>query len=157
MAHFAELDSNNKVIRVIVLDDEHQNNGQEFCRSVFNTTNSFVQTSYNTIRGEHRLGGTPFRKNYASVGYTYDTIRDAFIPPKPYNSWILNENTCTWDPPIPWPGEQGANTTTVWDEKNVSWKTCQVISISELSNNETAVFDTELLEWKIVPGVEGTK
>lgn len=81
------------------------------------TGDRYVQTSYNTYGGVHLLGGTPLRKNYAGIGYTYDETRDAFIPPKPYDSWVLNENTCQWEPPVPYP------TTGVWrwDEATLSW------------------------------------
>ena len=76
------------------------------------------RTSYNTIGGVHQLGGTPFRKNYAGIGYTYDQTRDAFIPPKPYNSWVLNENTCLWDPPVEMPSDGKLYE---WNEDNKTW------------------------------------
>jgi len=77
-----------------------------------------LQTSYNTRGGVHLLGGTPLRKNYAGVGYLYDEMRDAFIPPKPYPSWSLNEQTCLWDAPIPYPTDGDSYT---WDEDNQTW------------------------------------
>jgi len=77
------------------------------------------RTSYNTTGGVHSNGGTPFRKNYAGIGYTYDEIRDAFIPPKPFESWILNEYTCLWESPIPYPNETEFY---YWDESTISWK-----------------------------------
>lgn len=116
MAHFAEIGLNNKVLQVIVvnnnelLDDngiEQESKGQAFCRALFGGT--WVQTSYNS----------KFRKNYAGTGYTYDTDRDAFIPPKPFDSWILNEETCRWDSPVPFPTDGKLY---VWDEDSISWK-----------------------------------
>jgi hypothetical protein len=91
MAHFAKLDENNVVVTVSVGRDDDTEMAI-FARS----GDVYKQTSYNTRGGVHRLGGTPFRKNYAGIGYTYDSERDAFIPPKPYNSWVLNEDTCLW-------------------------------------------------------------
>ena len=84
MAHFAQLDENNIVTRVLVIDQETINTG------AFGDPQTFIQTSYNTYGGVHILGGTPLRKNYAGIGYTYDSVRDAFIAPKPYDSWTLN-------------------------------------------------------------------
>ena len=76
------------------------------------------RTSYNTKSGKHLLGGTPFRKNYAAVGYTYDQQRDAFIPPKPYDSWVLNEDTCNWVAPIQRPDNDKIN---LWNENDKTW------------------------------------
>lgn len=101
MAHFAELDENNIVKRVIVVSDEDAVDGENFCHNLLG--GRWKQTSYNTRSGVHTNGGTPFRKNYAGMGYTYDEGRDAFIPPKPFSSWSLNETTCQWDAPIPRP------------------------------------------------------
>jgi len=115
MAHFAKLDENNVVIFVTVGRDE--DNGKEAELSA-RTGDVYKQTSYNTHGGVHALGGTPFRKNYAGLGYTYDAVRNAFIAPKPYNSWVLNEDTCLWDAPIPYPID-GKNY--AWDENTISW------------------------------------
>ena len=79
----------------------------------------WMQTSYNTYGGQHLMGGTPFRKNYAGIGYTYDASRDAFIPPKPYNSWTLNEDTCLWQPPVARPVDDNMYD---WDEESLSWR-----------------------------------
>jgi len=84
----------------------------------------YKQTSYNTHGGVHSLGGTPFRKNYAGLGYTYDASRDAFIPPKPYNSWVLNETTCLWDAPVPMPTDGNRYE---WDEATTSWVVMQEV------------------------------
>jgi len=121
MAHFAKLDENNVVIFVTVGRDE--DNGKEAELSA-RTGDVYKQTSYNTIGGVHTLGGTPFRKNYAGLGYTYDAGRDAFIPPKPYASWVLDESTCLWDAPMPYPTDVGtpdAPKRYVWDEETKAW------------------------------------
>jgi hypothetical protein len=109
MAHFAKIDENNIVEQVIVVHNDSAPNekiGQEFIASI-GLEGVWKQTSYNTIMGKHALGGTPFRKNYAVIGYTYDEQRDAFIPPRPEttihpkvgkkNDWVLNEDTCWWE------------------------------------------------------------
>lgn len=88
------------------------------------TGDVYKQTSYNTHGGVHNLGGTPFRKNYAGLGYTYDAQRDAFIPPKPYNSWVLDENTCLWNAPVTMPSDAIANGGTKrydWNEETINW------------------------------------
>lgn len=97
MAHWAEIDSNNKVIRVVVTDNNAPNEGYDWL--VENLGGTWVQTSYNTFGGEHLFGGEPLRKNYAGVGFDYDPERDAFIPPKPEEDWVLNETTCLWEEP----------------------------------------------------------
>ena len=101
MAHYAILNMSNVVTKVITGGDEGDTdtNWELFYQDMFKQV--CKRTSYNTKSGKHLLGGTPFRKNYAAVGYTYDQQRDAFIPPKPYDSWVLNEDTCNWVAPIP--------------------------------------------------------
>ena len=133
MASFAKIGLNGKVIEVqsVVNEVLHDSNGveQENIGIDFLTTLTgwaiWKQTSYNTVGGVHKLGGTPFRKNHASVGYTYDEDRDAFIPPKPFPSWVLNETTCLWDPPIARPEltqEQIDNNNYYrWNETNTTW------------------------------------
>jgi len=111
MAHFAEV-IDGIVQRVLVVEQDYINTGK-----LGNPTN-WIQTSYNTSGGVHLLGGTPLRKNYAGVGFTYDTEIDAFIPPKLYNSWLLNEETCCWEPPIPYPTDGNMYT---WDEDQLNW------------------------------------
>jgi hypothetical protein len=113
MAHFAQLDENNIVTRVLVIEQDVIDTG------LFGEPSSFVQTSYNTHGGVHTLGGTPLRKNYAGIGYTYDLGRDAFIPPKPYNSWVLDEDTCLWNSPTPMPTDEDKRYS--WDEDTTSW------------------------------------
>ena len=97
MAHFAKLDSNNIVIAVVVGRDEDENAEDEIS---VRTGDVYKRTSYNTLAGKHNLSGTPFRKNYAGIGYTYDEARDAFIEPQRYPSWVLDEETCTWGAPV---------------------------------------------------------
>ena len=126
MASFAKLGLNGKVIEVQSVNNEvlHDANGveQENIGIDFLTQLTgwaiWKQTSYNTRSGTHKNGGTPFRKNFAGVGYTYDEDRDAFIPPRPYPSWTLNETTCLWDPPVVKPDDgQRYN----WNEENQTW------------------------------------
>ena len=129
MAHFARLDSNNIVDFVVVGRDE--DNGKEAELSA-RTGDVYKQTSYNTRGGVHyQADGTPsadqskaFRKNYAGLGYTYDAGRDAFIPQKPYASWLLNETTCLWESPVPYPTDVGTPENPKrysWDEATTSW------------------------------------
>lgn len=96
MAHFAQIDENNVVIQVLVVNDSQEHRGQEFLAEDLALGGTWIQTSYHTFAGEHRLGGTPLRKNYAGIGYTYDPERDAFIPAKPSADAVLDEETCLW-------------------------------------------------------------
>lgn len=95
MAHWAQIDENNLVISVSVGNNDEPDEGYQWL--IDNLGGRWIKTSYNTVRGIHILGGIPLRKNYAGIGYTYDEIRDAFIPPKPEGEWTLNEETCDWD------------------------------------------------------------
>ena len=117
MAHFAELDDNKIVLRVLAISneditdengDEQESLGIEFCKNLFGGENTWVQTSYNNN----------FRKNFAGVGYTYDKTRDAFIPPKPYTSWTLNETTCQWEAPTAMPDDGKMYE---WNEETTNW------------------------------------
>jgi hypothetical protein len=117
MAHFVKLDENNIVIDCIVIADELEPYGEQWC-SDFMGGGIWKQTSYNTRHGVHVNGKTPFRKNYAGFGYTYDAQRDAFIPPKPFPSWVLDEFKCDWDAPKPHPNTHKPYT---WDENTLSW------------------------------------
>ena len=126
MASFAKIGLNNKVIEVLSVVNEvlHDSNGveQEVNGIDFLTKLTgypvWKQTSYNTVGGVHNNGGTPLRKNHAGIGYTYDEDRDAFIPPKPFNSWILNESTCLWEAPVSYPIDEKKYN---WNEVNLSW------------------------------------
>ena len=114
MAHFAELDETNTVKKVIVVHNnellvdgiESETKGIEFCQSLFG--GNWIQTSYNAT----------IRKNYAGTGCIYDPVRDAFIPPKPFESWILNEDTCQWEVPLPYPTDGKEY---IWDEPTINW------------------------------------
>jgi hypothetical protein len=118
MAHYAFLDENNMVTYVIVGKDEGDGDydWEEFYGN--EVGQRCKRTSYNTRRGEHVSGGTPYRKNYAGYGYTYDEERDAFIPPKPYPSWTLNESTCWWTAPVAQPTDGKFY---IWDENLLNW------------------------------------
>jgi hypothetical protein len=121
MAHYAFIDNNGIVIQVIPGVDETETiEGlePEAWYGAF-TGNECRRTSYNTHGGQHATGGTPYRKNYAGIGYHYDPDRDAFIPPQPFPSWLLNEDTCLWDPPIPYPNDGGDYT---WNETDQTWE-----------------------------------
>jgi hypothetical protein len=111
MAHFAKV-NNGIVEQVIVAEPEF------FDTFVDSSPGQWIQTSYNTHGGVHALGGTPLRKNYAGIGYSYDAQRDAFIPPKPYASWTLNEETCLWDAPVAYPTDGKRYS---WDEATTNW------------------------------------
>ena len=113
MAHFAKIE-NGIGVQVNVVDEEYFATNRET-----RYTGQWVQTSYNTQGGVHLLGGTPLRKNYAGIGFTYDEDRDAFIPPKPFDSWLLDEDTCLWNAPTPYPVDENVYT---WDEENKEWK-----------------------------------
>jgi len=123
MAHFAEINSLLKVTRVLVLDnidtqnklsEEVEEIGAKYLQNAFGGT--WVQTSYNTANGLHKLGGVPLRKNYAGIGFSYDVERDAFITPSPFPSWTLDEATCSWESPVPRPDGNY-----VWSEETQTW------------------------------------
>ena len=117
MAHFAEIDGSNIVTRVIVVADEHEADGENWCHNFLGGT--WKKTSYNTVGNVHALGGTPYRKNYAGVGFTYDASKDAFIPPSNFPSWTLNETTCMWECPTAYPDDGEKYT---WIEDSTSWE-----------------------------------
>lgn len=119
MGHFAKIDENNIVVQVIVAEQAFIDSG------AVGDPAKWIQTSYNTRAGVHYDqdgkpdGGIPLRKNFAGRGYTYDADRDAFIPPKPFDSWILNEDTCVWDPPTDMPNDGQIYQ---WNESTTSWE-----------------------------------
>tara|TARA_R100001244_G_C5064000_1_gene109619 strand:+ start:55 stop:459 length:405 start_codon:yes stop_codon:yes gene_type:complete len=128
MAHFAELNDDNMVMRVIVVGNadttdadgiEDESIGIAFCQKLLGGT--WRQTSYNTQFGEHKLGGTAFRKNYCGEGFEYDEERDAFIPPKQFESWVLDEETCHWEAPVPMPDDAGPEKRYTWNEADQQW------------------------------------
>jgi len=128
MAHFAKLGVGNIIEKVEVVSNDvatTEQVGVDFLNNLYGTRDVWKQTSFNTRGGVHKTGGTPFRKNFAGIGYIYDQARDAFIPPKPFNSWTLNETTCLWESPIPEPTltqEQIDNNNYYrWNEENQTW------------------------------------
>jgi hypothetical protein len=121
MAHYAFLDENNIVTEVIVGKNEGED-GVDWERTMAHFEVRPASAPHTTlIGGVHSGGGTPFRKNYAGIGYTYDADRDAFIPPKPYASWVLNEQTCLWDAPVPMPEDASPEKRYTWDEDSINW------------------------------------
>ncbi len=127
MASFAKLENNIVTTVVSVVNEaikdsngiEQEQLGINFLRTLYNEPNAiWKQTSYNTHGNVHSLGGVPFRKNHAGIGYTYDSQRDAFYSQKPYDSWILNEATCIWESPIPYPNDGQRY---IWNEETQSW------------------------------------
>ena len=121
MAHFAKLGVGNIIIEVSVVSNDiaiTEQAGVDFLNNLYGSRDVWKQTSYNTYGGVHKLGGTPSRKNYASIGFTYDQTKDAFVPPKPYASWLLNETTCLWEAPTTYPTD-GEDYT--WNETTTSW------------------------------------
>ena len=126
MAHWAELDENNVVTRVLVGDNNDPAGDEGYQWLIDNLGGTWVKTSYNAIGGKRRNPETNeiteeagFRKNYAGIGYSYDAQRDAFIPPKPFNSWLLNEDTCLWDAPTPMPTDGQLYR---WVEEDLNWQ-----------------------------------
>jgi|TARA_B100000902_G_C26795223_1_gene661829 hypothetical protein len=122
MAHFAKLGAGNIVVAVHIVSNDiatTEQAGIDFLNNLYKSRDIWRQTSYNTYAGEHSLGGTPFRKNFAGVGYHYDQTKDAFIPPQPYNSWTLNETTCIWDPPVAYPSDGKIY---IWNETTRQWE-----------------------------------
>lgn len=110
MAHFAEIDENNIVLRILVIDDSVEHDGENWCHNLLG--GRWKQTSYNAN----------IRKNFAGIGYKYDEALDGFIPPKPYPSWILDTEKCIWNPPVPYPDvPKGFRDYYQWDEETISW------------------------------------
>lgn len=109
MAHFAEIDNDNKVVRVLVVPDEQEHRGQDFLANDLGLGGTWVQTSYNA----------KIRKNYAGIGFDYDAARDAFIAPKPFDSWLLDEDTCQWKAPVEYPTD---GLMYEWNENDKDWK-----------------------------------
>ncbi len=121
MANFAKLGKGNKVFKVEPIHNDcasTEQAGIDFLNGLYKTNDVWKQASYNTVGGLHLLGGTPFRKNYPGIGYTYDSERDAFIAPQPFSSWILNEEKCVWEAPVAYP-DDGQNYN--WNETTKQW------------------------------------
>lgn len=128
MAHFAQISEDNIVLQVLVVSNEQEHRGQDFLANDLGLGGRWEKTSYNTRGGVYYDPSTnlpaddqskAYRKNYAGIGYTYDEQRDAFIPPRPFDSWNLNEDTCVWESPVPYP-EDGE--LYVWNEETTSWE-----------------------------------
>jgi hypothetical protein len=127
MASFAKIENNiviavNSVVNEVLKDSngiEQESIGIQFLKTLYNEPNAiWKQTSYNTHGGIHNNNGKPLRKNHAGIGYTYDSKRDAFIAPKPFNSWVLNENTCNWEAPVARPQDDKIY---IWNEQTLFW------------------------------------
>lgn len=119
MAHFAQLDGSDVVIQVVVVhndDAPDEATGIAYLKSLYGDNTEWARTSYNTRKNVHSRGKTPFRKNFAGIGYQFDRARNGFIPPKRYPSWVLNETEGVWDAPTPNPGAGY-----VWDEETQDW------------------------------------
>jgi hypothetical protein len=124
MAHYAFLDENNIVTEVIVGKNEGEEGVDWEAHYGAFRGQACKRTSYNTYGGVHANGGTPFRKNYAGLGYTYNSDIDAFVPPKPFASWLLNEETAQWEAPVAMPEDAGTREPPKqysWDENSVNW------------------------------------
>jgi hypothetical protein len=121
MAHFAEVDENNIVLRVLVTNNDDENGDEGYKWLVDNLGGRWIKTSYNTYFNNHMMGGVPLRGNYASEGYSYDETLDIFLPPKPYASWIVNAEKASWKAPVPKP--EGADETHdfLWNEETLTW------------------------------------
>lgn len=169
MASFAKINSGNIVEQVIsvhnneLLDNgiESEQKGIEFLKNIFGQDTNWKQTSYNTIRGKHYLSNNQglsntqekaFRKNYASIGYVYDEQRDAFIGPKPYNSWVLDEISCSWKPPVSKPDMILPNGQWyIWNEEIVNWEIFPSIAkpLDILPENQYYYWNTQNNTWEI--------
>ena len=118
MAHFARVEDN-VVTQVLVVPDSQEDRGNEYLSMDLGLGGSWYKTSYNTRGGVHTSGGTPYRKNYAGIGFTYDEARDAFIAPKPFPSWVLDEETCRWEAPVAYPTD---GIMYRWNEDDTDWE-----------------------------------
>jgi len=122
MAHFAKIGKGSKVLTVEAVSNDvapTEQAGVDFLNNLYGTNDIWKQTSYNTRGGQHILSGTPFRKNFAGIGFKYDQTRDAFIEPKPFPSWTLNETTCLYEPPVAKPTDGQAYD---WNEETQQWE-----------------------------------
>jgi hypothetical protein len=125
MSHWAQIDENNIVLRVVIGDNNDPEGDEGYKWLINNLGGTWVKTSFNAIAGKYRNPETNeitdqpgFRKNFAGIGFTYDSDRDAFIPPKLYNSWVIDEDTCLWKAPVAYPNDEGTYT---WNESTLSW------------------------------------
>jgi len=144
MAHFAEINAENKVVRVLRVPNSQEHRGSEYLAQDLGLGGTWIQTSYNTRANKHKYGKTPLRKNHPGVGYTYDPARDAFIPPKPSPDWILHENTCTWVPPKPFPSWN-------YDEDARGWRAPVRPGPGPAAEGKKYKWDENTLSWIQVP------
>jgi hypothetical protein len=134
MSHFAEIDENNIVLRVLIVEQEFIDTG------LLGDPARWIKTSYNTNSGVHLDGGVPLRKNFAGIGYNYDPVRDAFIPPKPFPSFVLNEETCQWESTVPRPDDVADEYWHWWSEDDMEWKKVVYLKY-QYDENGNPVFD----------------
>ena len=145
MAHFAEIEDG-IVVRVLVVDDEDEANGAELLATLKGGT--WVQTSYNTRGGVHKLDGTPLRKNYAGRGYSWREDLDAFVPPRGFDSWHLDTETCLWEPPTAMPDDGKLY---LWHEDNLEWVEVDKPARPPMPDDgKDYVWDLDILDWKEV-------
>jgi len=143
MANFAKLDSDSKVVRVETVSNDiatTEQAGANFLNALYGTSDTWKQTSYNTVGNVHALGGTPFRKNFAGNGDTYDSDKNAFIEPQPFASWTLDETTCLWEAPISYPDDGFFYT---WDETTYQEDNENVFALNQgsgVSNSPALTF-----------------
>jgi hypothetical protein len=143
MAHWALLDKANIVIDVVTMDNDHKDGQEGYLWLQENRPGKWVRTSYNTVSGKHILGGTPFRKNYASIGCFYDEVRDAFITPHPnIPSWIIDEETGHWVAPVPRPADEGIKFGYRWNETTKTWDIDHIVPWyeGELTDEERRLY-----------------
>jgi len=141
MASFAKIGVGNIILTVEVVSNDiatTEQAGVDFLNTLYGTRDVWKQTSYNTVNGQHLLGDTPFRKNFAMVGGKYNSNLNAFIPKKPYNSWTLNEETCQWKAPTPKPNEDTNEIRYEWNEANLAWQ-----QKNYTYNEETTTWDVD--------------
>ena len=119
MAYFAEVNEFNKVTRVLSVPNEQEHRGEEYLADELKLGGRWIKTSYNTKNGKHLLGGTPLRKNFAGMGFTYNESLDAFIPEPVYKNWVLDEEICNWVAPIPYPNDGKAY---IWNDNKIEWE-----------------------------------
>ena len=149
MAHFAKLDENNKVLNIEVVADEDCNNNDDEAAGIAHQTaitgySNWKRTSYNTFENTHKLGGTPFRGNYATIGGTYDPVNDQFYSIKPNASWVKDVSNAKWIAPIPYPTiDDNSDMSINWDESNYRW----VRNTSARPENPEQAWNSDTLSW----------
>jgi len=156
MATFAEIDNNNIVLRTIKVDDADVATtaaGEQFCANTFGGI--WKQCSYNTIGNVHQNGGTPFRKNMPSQGWTWDEAKDGFIQPQPHDSWTLNNDTGLWEAPVAKPTTQNVDADTYvygteWNESNQRWEATEYDSSTGVMGSNRYYWNATDLNWQAI-------